>query len=89
MLLDQVRSEMRLAETHRCEPTPLPLPITLHLATEDPDFTLADVQAWDHFTTHGTRLFTYSGHHFYLSTRQAMVLRAVMEDLPITPPSGT
>jgi thioesterase len=88
VLLDQVRSEMRLAETHRCEPTPLPLPITLHLATEDPDFTLADVSAWDRFTTRGTHLITHPGHHFYLSTQQATVLRAVMENLPTTSPSG-
>lgn len=82
VLLDQVRHEMRLAETHHCTPTPLSVPITLHLATEDPDFTIDDVLPWERFTTQGTRLHTYPGHHFYLSTQQAAILQKAMADLP-------
>lgn len=83
VLLGQVRHEIRLAETHRCEPAPLNLPITLHLASEDPGFTIRDVPAWGRFTAKGTRLITYPGHHFYLAIQQTTVLRAIAEDLPV------
>ncbi|WP_327320191.1 thioesterase II family protein [Streptomyces sp. NBC_01235] len=70
MILPVLRSDYRAVETYEYVPGPLlRCPIVSLVGTDDPQATIAEVQAWAGHTTGGFDLRVFDGGHFYLDTR--------------------
>lgn len=73
-----LRADIRLAEIWTpATLEPLPLPITGFCGTEDVLAPPPDVQAWAQHTTRAFAAHVYPGHHFFVQTSEAALLRAV------------
>lgn len=78
-----LRLDLGLLERFRpsADATPLPVPVTAMVGTDDRAVNLADAQRWDLFTDSPVRLQTLPGDHFFPLQRLPEVLDAATWDL--------
>ncbi|QKW10566.1 thioesterase [Streptomyces sp. NA04227] len=85
MVLPSIRSDYKAIETYRYRPDgaspPLTSPVSALTGESDPRVSIAEAREWAGLTTGPFTFRTFPGGHFYLTPRQAEVIRAVVEDL--------
>lgn len=81
-VLPALRADLLVAESYRYLPeAPLDLPISSFGATEDPEVSRAEVEAWSQQTTGDFRSRMFPGNHFFLAAERKNLHRALLEDL--------
>ncbi|GAB4588355.1 thioesterase II family protein [Nocardia sp. IFM 10818] len=71
LMLPTIRSDYRLIERYQPGPvTPLDIPITAVIGTDDPEITVDEAGAWRDCTVAGFELHTMPGNHFALVERR-------------------
>lgn len=79
-LLPTLRPDMRVCGTYRYQPgEPLDCPLMVFGGTRDPLVPPSRLDGWNAQTTGPTRTHIYPGHHFYLNTHLADLVRRVSE----------
>lgn len=82
MYLPILRADFTVDETYVfTEAPPLECPIFAFGGTADPEAEKAEIESWARHTTAGFFLEMIQGDHFFIQTRQAMLLHAVSEIL--------
>jgi pyochelin biosynthetic protein PchC len=82
LVLRTARADYALAETYTPGPGPAPaLPLTVHRATVDPEFSADEAAGWATATTAQVRHRTFPGGHFHLADEPAPVLLEIVDDL--------
>ena len=82
LIMPAIRGDYRAIETYRCPPgPPLGCAVTVLVGDDDPRTTLDEARAWQQHTTGRFALHVFPGGHFYLSTQQQAVTRAVAAGL--------
>jgi surfactin synthase thioesterase subunit len=86
--LPVLRADVRLVNRYRClsEP-PLEVPISAYAGAQDREVPPEKVGHWREHTTRDFRTRAFEGGHFFLFPRREEVIRAVLEDLGLTPPA--
>jgi pyochelin biosynthesis protein PchC len=80
--LPALRNDYRLAETHPWRPgPPLDCPVTALIGRHDTEVSLVDAQAWAEHTRGAFGLHTFSGGHFYLTTRLPELIGEILHQL--------
>jgi medium-chain acyl-[acyl-carrier-protein] hydrolase len=77
-----LRADFTLFDAYQYRPgQPLPSPITVYGGEEDREVSAESLAGWSEQTTSAFRLRMFNGDHFYLKTRQAELLEAIIEAL--------
>ncbi|RJO70060.1 thioesterase [Nocardia panacis] len=90
MLLPTMRADFKISETYRHRPRPpLPCPLTVLGATEDPDVHRSELEAWTQHTSANCRITEFPGDHFYLFDHPEPPLTLISEALAAFAPAHT
>jgi medium-chain acyl-[acyl-carrier-protein] hydrolase len=82
LMLPLLRADFALSETYRCgEVTPLECPLSVYGGTRDADVTRAQLEAWRELTTGPFSLRLFPGDHFFLTSSEPLLLKAVAQEL--------
>jgi medium-chain acyl-[acyl-carrier-protein] hydrolase len=82
MLIPVLRADFALNETYVYQPeAPLAVPLTVLGGTEDPKASRSDLEQWAEQAGSTFTLRMLSGDHFFISSAQQAVIRAVSEEL--------
>lgn len=82
LLLPTIRADCAMCETyvHAVEP-PLDCAISAYLGERDPRARYEDVAAWRHHTRRAFAVRVFPGHHFFLHTASAAVMRTAAGEI--------
>jgi medium-chain acyl-[acyl-carrier-protein] hydrolase len=81
-VLPALRADLLVAESYRyVHEAPLHVPISSFGATEDPEVSRAEVEAWRQQTTGDFRTRMFPGNHFFLAAERKRLHQALLEDL--------
>jgi medium-chain acyl-[acyl-carrier-protein] hydrolase len=81
-VLPALRADLLVAESYSYLPEPpLDVPISSFGATEDPEVSPEEAEAWRQQTTRDFRLRLLPGNHFFLATERPRLHEAIREDL--------
>jgi arylamine N-acetyltransferase len=68
--LPSLRADYTAAETYRCPPeVTISCPVTVLTGDADPQTTSSEARAWERHTSGACEVRTYSGGHFFVTTR--------------------
>ncbi|MFE7191540.1 thioesterase II family protein [Kitasatospora sp. NPDC057541] len=82
MILPCLRADYTAVETHvHRDGPPLRCPVTVLTGDADPQVTRQEAERWTEVTAGGFRLRTFPGGHFFLSSQQGPVTRALTDSL--------
>lgn len=82
LLLPLLRHDFSLVDDYcYSEEPPLDMPISVFGGTEDNEVTMDELKAWKSHSNGKFRLRMLPGDHFFLNTRQPLILRAICQDL--------
>ena len=81
LYLPILRADLTLLETHRYEAlAPLDCPIAAFAGSDDPNVSVAGLQAWEEHTTAAFEAKWFSGDHFYLAGASRLALLQLLGD---------
>jgi medium-chain acyl-[acyl-carrier-protein] hydrolase len=82
VVLPILRSDFKICEEYNLkEKHALRIPITALAGEEDPDISIADVEAWGALTTGRFETLQFPGDHFFIKSSEAAVVSAVNDTL--------
>ncbi|MDT7543403.1 MAG: hypothetical protein QOE33_3307 [Acidobacteriota bacterium] len=82
LMLPLLRADFALSETYTYRPVePLECPLSVYGGTQDVDVTREQLEAWREVTTGHFSLRFFPGDHFFLTSAEPLLLRAVAQEL--------
>jgi surfactin synthase thioesterase subunit len=80
MLLPTIRADFALCENYAYTPgETLSCPLTIFGGTADPNIAADNLAAWSAETISSCRVRMFAGDHFFIHTRQAEIVRAIVD----------
>lgn len=82
LLLPQLRADFKAVETYQfIDGPPLPVPITICAASDDPDVDVGQLNEWRRYSRVSCRVQIFEGGHFYLHEHRPQLLSHVSRAL--------